>query len=465
MTESAAIVWGRHGRRFRRRAFVVWLAIACNLLGVAVLTYVCAGPASEGERHLTLPSPLQQLAALHERLGEPGANDWLSRYKEPGQTYIEYLQSSPNRATADRRTLYIQPLGDFSPTQQKIIDLTVEYMGIYFQLPVRVQKGLPLAVITERARRRHPEWGVPQILTGYVRDEVLKPRLPKDAVALIAFTASDLWPGEGWNFVFGEASLADRVGVWSIHRFGDPDAGPESYRLSLRRTLGTATHETGHMLSMQHCVFYLCSMCGSLTLPESDRYPLWLCPQCLAKLCDATGAEPRKRFQALIAFADANGLEKEAQFWKNSLLAISTESEKRPSSEQPPADGKTTPSRPDLPEGVGTLLKLRYWTWDGGKQRQESFKVSDAKTIGAILDVMREGTQQEDHKCASIGIAEITMRPGKTIEVELLPGHHRDWYEFRYQRKNYRVPRQALFAALGNAGLDTRLLPKGEVGE
>ena len=38
--------------------------------------------------------------------------------------------------------------------------------------------------------------------------------LPKDAFAFVAFTSSDLWPGEGWNFVFGQASMEGRIGVW-----------------------------------------------------------------------------------------------------------------------------------------------------------------------------------------------------------------------------------------------------------
>jgi len=58
-------------------------------------------------------------------------------------------------------------------------------------------------------------WGDRQVLAGYVLDSVLKPRLPGDAAACIAVTASDLWPGEGWNFVSGEASLQDRVAVKS----------------------------------------------------------------------------------------------------------------------------------------------------------------------------------------------------------------------------------------------------------
>ena len=62
-----------------------------------------------------------------------------------------------------------------------------------------------------------------QILTTHVLGEVLKPRLPKDAAAYIAFTASDLWPGEGWNFVFGQATLrtgsaCGRSTAWATRR-------------------------------------------------------------------------------------------------------------------------------------------------------------------------------------------------------------------------------------------------------
>ena len=63
-------------------------------------------------------------------------------------------------------------------------------------------------------------------------------------------------------------------------------------------------------------------MCGSNSLGEGDRYPLWLCPQCLAKLCYATGADPEKRFKELIVFAKAHGLTHEQQFWQKSLSAM-----------------------------------------------------------------------------------------------------------------------------------------------
>jgi archaemetzincin len=269
-----------------------------------------------------LPPQFRKLVSLHKPLGPPRPGDWLASHEENGQTYTEYVRGRPVRAEGRRRVIYIQPLGDFSPTERKIVDLTAEYMRIFFQLPVRIRGDLSLALIPERARRKHPQWGMSQILSTYVLSDVLRPRLPPDAVAMIALTTSDLWPGEGWNFVFGQASLADRVGVWSIHRFGDPQKNEDAFRLTLRRTLATATHETGHMFSMEHCIFYECSMCGSNSLPEADRCPLWLCPHCLAKLCYATGANPQKRFRDLVAFAKAQGLAREAEFWQKSLNAL-----------------------------------------------------------------------------------------------------------------------------------------------
>ena len=156
-----------------------------------------------------------------------------------------------------------------------------------------------------------------QILTTSVFDDVLRPRLPKDACVELSLTTSDLWPGEGWNFVFGQASLSDRVGVWSIYRNGDPHEGEKAFRLCLRRTLKTASHETGHMFSMMHCTRFACNMCGSNSLEEADRQPLSLCPVCLAKLCYATGADPVKRFQKLIVFFKGRGSRRSRSCAKN----------------------------------------------------------------------------------------------------------------------------------------------------
>jgi archaemetzincin len=302
--------------------------LAFALVGVLLATtflYEWCAAAGKQEDPRVLPAKFARLLPLHTKLGKPEPGDWLDRYPELGQTYQQYLRSRPVRATEWRSIIYVQPLGDFSASEKKIVDLAAEFLGVYFQLPVKVRERLALDVIPQKARRMRGGVGSQQILSTYVLDKVLKPRLPKDAVALIAFTTTDLWPGEGWNYVFGQASLADRVGVWSIHRYGDPADGDDAFRLCLLRTLKTATHETGHMFSLPHCTFYECNLCGSNHLAEGDRHPLHLCPVCLAKLCHATGADPAKRFQQLIEFHKAHGLKAEQEFCEKSLAAIEKE--------------------------------------------------------------------------------------------------------------------------------------------
>jgi archaemetzincin len=280
-----------------------------------------APAAGDGDAE-ALKRAAETLRPLHSRLGKPKPGDWLDRHREPGQTFAQYLRCSPVTPRGARRVIYIQPLGDFNRTQRKIVRKTADFMALYFNRPVKVLKELPLSVIPARARRAHPTWGDKQVLTTYVLDNVLKPKLPKDAASLIAFTTSDLWPGKGWNFVFGQASLRERVGVWSIYRNGDPEKDDAGFRLCLLRTMKTATHELGHMFSMQHCTAYECNLCGSNHRKESDRRPIALCPECLPKVCWATQAAPAPRFRKLADFCADAGLEDEAFFYRKSANAL-----------------------------------------------------------------------------------------------------------------------------------------------
>jgi archaemetzincin len=278
--------------------------------------------ADEVESQGRLPATFARLLPLHTKLGPPQPGDWLAEHKEPGQSYSQYVRGQPTRVDRKRRVIYVQPLGDFDSAQRKVLDRTAEFLGIYFQLPAKVRKDLSLNVIPASARRELPTWHVKQILSTYMLNDVLRPRLPGDACAYIALTTSDLWPGPGWNFVFGQASLSERVGVWSIARNGDPHGNDAAFRLCLLRTLKTASHETGHMFSMQHCTLYECNMCGSNHREEADRRPLWLCPHCLAKLCRATGADPVRRFKDLAAFSRREGLKPEEEFYEKSLAIL-----------------------------------------------------------------------------------------------------------------------------------------------
>jgi archaemetzincin len=265
---------------------------------------------------------IEKIKPLHKKLGPPRPGDWLDVHDEPGQTFREYLDSKPVTAHGKRKIIYVQPLGEFTKSQQAIVDATAEFLRAYFQLPVKLNEPWPESKVPARARRRHPHWGDEQILTTYVLHKLLTPNLPEDAAAYLALTATDLWPGEGWNFVFGQASIRDHVGVWSIYRKGEPDRGEDAFRLCLLRTIKTASHEIGHMFSMHHCTAYECNMCGSNSVEESDRRPLPLCPECLAKLLYATGAEPVERCRQLVSFCKQHGLTGEQRLYEQSVEAI-----------------------------------------------------------------------------------------------------------------------------------------------
>ena len=284
------------------------------VLLLAAATFACREPVQN-----KYSDAIGKLKPLHTELGEPGPSDWLANHHEPGQTFAQYLQSDPVTPTGARKAVYVQPIGDFTEKQRKVIDLSAEYMGLYFNVEVKVNDDLDLDMIPPKARRVHPSWKVPQLLSTYILDEVLQPRVADDAAALIAFTAIDLWPGRGWNFVFGQASLQERVGVWSIYRNGDPET---KFKTFVLRTLKTATHETGHMFSIQHCTAFECNMCGSNTRAESDRHPLWLCPECVAKVVHASGDDFVGRYTRLERFCRANGLAEEAEFFARSSRAL-----------------------------------------------------------------------------------------------------------------------------------------------
>lgn len=285
----------------------------------------------EGSRRTTVatslpftPAELRKvrdvLAPLHARREAPKPGEWLADHPEDGQSFERYLKADPTLPTEERRTIVVQPLGELAEAHTRIVELASEYLGLHFGLPTR--RAAPHALTTIPASAKRMNFGSQQILTRWLLQTVLPHRLPGDAAALVAFIASDLWPGDNWNYVFGQASLTARVGVWSLHRYGDPAAGEASFRVALLRALKIAVHETGHMFSLEHCTAYHCVQSGVNSLDEADESPLWLCPECLAKISWATRTDPREHLEKTAAFCGRHGLDREAAFLQRSRAAL-----------------------------------------------------------------------------------------------------------------------------------------------
>lgn len=260
---------------------------------------------------------MEKIRPLFTKKKEPGFSDWLAQHKEPGQTFEQYLKSNPNRPTAERTRIYLQAIGTFDKKQTEVVYEVQRFMQIVFGLEVKM---LPLQGIDQiPANAQRENAGQRQLLSTHILHQILKPNRPKDAVAVLAITNEDLWPGEGWNFVFGQASLRERVGVWSTARMGDPVKEPKIF---LRRVLQVAVHETGHMFGIKHCIAYECCMNGSNHQAESDQTPLVFCPECDAKLWWACGLNVSTRASALHAFAKQHALDPDAAQWEKIARAL-----------------------------------------------------------------------------------------------------------------------------------------------
>lgn len=258
------------------------------------------------------------LRPLFKPLGKSKSGDWLDSIDEKGQSFEEYTNSKPRIPRTSQRTIYIQPLGDFTDKERKIITLSSDFMRAFFGgLPIIIEEDLPIENIPSYARRINEYTSKEQLLTTYILLSTLLSRFPKDAVAYIAFTKSDLWPGEGWNFVFGQASLKYSVGVWSFHRYGNPNNSMEEFLLCLLRTMKTGAHETAHLFSLPHCTACECAMNGAMSLEEDDRKPLFCCPDCMAKICWAIKVDPITRYLALEKFCRKQSFYKEAEKYQD----------------------------------------------------------------------------------------------------------------------------------------------------
>src|SRR5437762_8976062 len=241
-----------------------------------------------------LSAPLRRALEPHAdfaALPVPGPNDWLANHPEPGQSYADFVRSVPHRPDARRRKLYVQPLGAFIPGSSPPLERLQMFAAAFFTLEVTILPALDIAAsgVTARGNSYTRHW---QLLTTDIL-ALLRRRLHADAYALLGITMEDLYPDPAWNFVFGQASLRNRVGVYSFARY-DPrffgEQPPANWRqLLLRRSCKVLAHEAGHMFGIKHGVFYHCLMNGSNHLAESDARPMHLCPVDLRKLHHSVG--------------------------------------------------------------------------------------------------------------------------------------------------------------------------------
>ncbi|MEQ8785359.1 MAG: archaemetzincin [Pirellulaceae bacterium] len=249
----------------------------------------------------------------------PQPDDWLAHHTETGQTFLQFSTARRNIPDLNRGKIYLQPLGEFddnSPSLDKLETFTEAFFGLPAEVLPRVQ------IHRAFATRVHRDTGRRQLLT---RDLLswLRGRLPRDGYLILGVTMTDLYPPDGGDYVFGQASFRDRVGVYSFARY-DPrffgqHPADDVETLVLLRSCKVLSHEACHMFNMRHCIYYNCLLNGGNHLGESDARPLHLCPVCLRKLHGSVGFHVERRYERLQEFSRDAGFDAEQQWLTNRL--------------------------------------------------------------------------------------------------------------------------------------------------
>ncbi len=254
----------------------------------------------------------------------PRSGDWLAVHREAGETFADFVSAQPDKPDRLRNKIYIQPLGQFSEDRSPSLEMLKAYGAACFAMDVRIPPAVPISS-SKITVRTNPFSGNRQLLTKDVL-MLLQQKLPADAFCLVAITMEDLYPQPSWNFVFGQASPRQRVGVFSFARYDPAFYGEErgeNYQIILlRRSCKVLVHELAHMFSLPHCIFFSCVMNGSNHLQESDARPLSLCPVCLRKLQFSIGFDVAGRYRGLLLFYEKAGFDHEAKWVSSRLMKI-----------------------------------------------------------------------------------------------------------------------------------------------
>lgn len=240
----------------------------------------------------------------------PQPGSWRYNHDEKFQHFEDFQKSEKIKPGPGKNTIYLQPIGDFDALQQKEIELTKDYLKIYFQLETKILPVVPNSIFPKAVKRIF-KGGQEQVLAGYVLDSVLIKSKPKDAVVLMGITERDLFPKPEWNYVFGFASYENAVGVTSIYRFTNGLLTDSNFNESLTRLIKISSHEIGHMFGISHCLNANCVMNGTNTLPETDFHYARACSLCQRKLNSSIPYDNRKRLLELKSFFEKNHLNSE----------------------------------------------------------------------------------------------------------------------------------------------------------
>jgi archaemetzincin len=288
---------------------------------IALALQSCHSGGKQDLRTVTESEYFDAIKTNDIKLGPPEKGEWLYEHKEQGQTFAQYKNEEIIRITPERFIIYLMPLGEFNRLQTKLLESTREYLSIFFQQKVVLEDPVSDSLIPGSARRTRENGNV-QLLAPYILDSILRNKIPVKAVTLLAITEKDLFPSQDWNYVFGLASYAERIGVSSVFRFQGKKLDSSNYQTCLARLINVCSHEIGHMFSLNHCIYAKCVMNGANSLYETDLSPNRLCSECQQKLSWNFHYNNVKRLEELNDYFKRNKLERDFNLSSKDLIIL-----------------------------------------------------------------------------------------------------------------------------------------------
>jgi len=297
---------------------------------------------------------------------------WLSKRKRR-YTHQKFVSTETNLpGKYPNGVIYLLPMGDFKRCRvHPEFDELATYTRAYIGLPVEILPTVDLEFDTKTGAvywtgcgnacigslleesnqlsrnynkrtklnaRFNKSTGTWQLKVDMVLNK-LRNILPGKTLCLLALTMTDLYCDDtdlfvaGWSdgdhgvavfsFARYDPALCFSVEFWYEMYYSETILLEERKKLLLQRSCRLLVHEIGHLLGLDHCIWFQCCMNGSGHLAEDFSQPMSLCPVDLHKLQALCGFDVLQRYKDLLAFYKKHSF-KEEQDWVTDRIAYIT---------------------------------------------------------------------------------------------------------------------------------------------